>query len=143
MILAQVFICGADEIIQVWKLEEDGPTLEQELSGHEERVLCLAITKDGRLVSGCEGGTLRYWSLSDGRCLQVMDCQTVVDTELRTSVTCVLALPDRVIAASSHFRSNQIKVWACDQRKIEKLFAEGVGRQRAICDVAKVITKFL
>ncbi len=72
------------------------------LEGHAEGVRCLALTDDGRVLSGGKDGVVRVWDLDTGECLHVM--------EGHTSWVNALAVTDdgRAVSASEDKR---LRVW--------------------------------
>src|SRR5262245_53041949 len=55
---------GADRLVHLWNLET-GAELPA-LSGHDHSVWSVVFTPDGRLVSGGEDGTVRFWDVPAG-----------------------------------------------------------------------------
>jgi len=59
-----------------WRSRGESPELERTLIGHDGPVRAVAISADGlRAISGSTDGTVRVWSLTDGRELQVLMAQ--------------------------------------------------------------------
>jgi WD40 repeat protein len=53
--------------VKVWDLNSGHE--ERTLSGHGGGVMALALTGDGRVVSGSGDGTVKVWDLESGSCL--------------------------------------------------------------------------
>ena len=70
--------------------------------GHNDRVNCVAVLSDGRIVSGSKDGTLRVWDSGGGACLHVLEGHS-------GSVYCVAALPEgRIVSGSDDWT---LRVW--------------------------------
>ena len=51
---------GTDKSIRLWNLQDGSAA--GELTGHADRVTCLAALPDGRLLSGSGDGTVKIWT---------------------------------------------------------------------------------
>ena len=71
------------------------------LTGHTNRVRCVCIMPDGRIVSGSRDGTLIVWAL-DGSRLRTLEGH-------QDFVWCVAALADDRVASGS--RDHSIRIW--------------------------------
>jgi WD40 repeat protein len=58
--------------LKVWDLAS-GQEL-RTLPGHDDCVKAVAVTDDGRVVSGSDDGTLRMWDLLSGQELRTLSC---------------------------------------------------------------------
>ena len=117
------------------------------MSGHLERIDCLASIANNCLVTGGWDATLRVWDLSAGRCLEVLTPEVVrVENDLdwnddaSNDVRCVTTLADGRIVSGNGIT---ITTWIEKDRAIEKLTSTSVARQRACADVENVIAHFL
>lgn len=67
----QFVITGADDyLIKIWHLETG--VLVRTLRGHQAYITVMCVSNDNALLaSGCTGGYVRVWRLSDGKCVAV------------------------------------------------------------------------
>ena len=58
---------GQGHALLRWRASLESPALVRTLSGHGGRVWALAVTGDGRVVSGSHDGTVTVWDLNSGQ----------------------------------------------------------------------------
>ena len=63
---------GQGHALLRWRASLESPALVRTLSGHGRRVGALALTGDGRVVSGSSDGTVKVWDLNSGSCLATL-----------------------------------------------------------------------
>jgi len=75
------------------------------LSGHTDKVLCLAYARDGSLASASYDNTIKIWDISTGACMRTLIGHM-------SSVCCISQLKDDRLASGSY--DNTIKIWHID-----------------------------
>jgi WD40 repeat protein len=86
--------------VRVWDLA--GGRCLHAFEGHRGGVTALAVTADGRAVSGSTDGTVRVWDLAGGRCLHAFEGHT----ELVTTVA--VTADGRAVSGSE---DGTVRVW--------------------------------
>ena len=71
---------GQGHALLRWRASLESPALVRTLSGHGGWVLAVAVTGDGRVVSGSMDSTVKVWDLNSGSCLATV----LLDTSSRS-----------------------------------------------------------
>jgi len=101
-----------DGAVRIWSLP-DGRLIDT-LEGHGDRVGCLAISPDGRLlVSGNADGTVRMWSLPDGRLIDTLEGHG-------GGVKCLAISPDGLLLAVGS-KDGTARLWTSKLSELSKL----------------------
>lgn len=61
---------GNDQIICIWEMETG--QCQQVLKEHQSAIWTLAFRSNGQLVSGSQEGTIKFWSVEEGRCIHTI-----------------------------------------------------------------------
>jgi len=91
---------GEDHVIRIWNVKSG--KLIQTLKGHSKRILDLAFTSKGKLLSVAQDQTLRLWNVSQGR------------TERKFSghnFSTVAVAPDGHFAVSTAGLGREMRIW--------------------------------
>ena len=101
---------GGDAVIRLWEVPaQTGGALKQakEMQGHTQPVTCLEpASPDGRqLLSGSRDGSVRFWSLDQGKQLRQMDHGA--------PVVAIAVSPDKKTFASAG--GNSARLWSADK----------------------------
>ena len=71
--LRQLVVVGLSSgLVEVWDIEKKKCVFD--LKGHTDEVYSVAVTKDGRIVSGSWDGTVRVWNPETKECVCVLEC---------------------------------------------------------------------
>lgn len=123
----------ADNVIRVWNTPADGaesapPVLE--ITGHEKPVHSVAVLPSAgtHLVSGSEDGTLRLWTLADGKQAQSLSHGG--------PVTAVAARGDGQVVASCG-ADGVAKLWQVSDGKLIAEFKGDLYRDAALADATE------
>jgi WD40 repeat protein len=69
---ARLVALGQGHALLRWRATRESPALVRTLSGHRGLVKALAVTGDGRVVSGSDDGTVKVWDLASGQELRTL-----------------------------------------------------------------------
>ena len=106
-----------DKTIKVWDLESG--RLLRSLEGHTDGVNAVALTPDGRIVSGSADKTIKVWDLESGHLLRSLEGHT-------DGVKTVALTPDGRIVSGSE--DNTIKVWDLESGRLLRSLEGHTGR---------------
>lgn len=125
---AMLASAGADRTIRFWSIPEMGqgmPHFQRQLSGHEDEILALAFTPNGKeLITGCMNGSVRIWDIEHG----ITRHQLLGHT---TAVTCVSITPDGGTLATISF-DYTIRLWDVASGRCRHIEREGVVGAMAV-----------
>ena len=82
-------VSSGEKAVRVWSICSDYETLSAKnrrakgvclsvMRGHEDDVICCAVTEDGSIVSGSQDNTVRIWRPHGGHCLEVLQAGSPV-----------------------------------------------------------------
>jgi len=107
-------------------LTEPGGPLETILEGHIGGVHAVAVTADGRIVSGGSDGTMRLWNLASGRLERTLEGHT-------DGVHAVAVTADGRIVSGG---DNTVRVWNQASGRLERTLEGHTGRVKAVAVTA-------
>jgi WD40 repeat protein len=87
----------------LWRTRRESASLLRTLVGHRRYVMAVAVSRDGRAISGSADGTLKVWDPATGRLLQTLAAH-------EEAVRAVALTPDGRCAISASF-DGTLKVW--------------------------------
>jgi len=87
----------------LWRTRRESASLLRTLVGHRRYVMAVAVSQDGRAISGSADGTLKVWDPATGRLLQTLAAH-------EEAVRAVALTPDGRCAISASF-DGTLKVW--------------------------------
>ena len=95
-------ITGHLKSIKVWDVSSG--EMAKKLQGHKNKVLCLAMSLSGRLISGSRDNTIKFWNIERGECLQTLTGHRIYSVNA-LAVGCFNGL------MASGSGDNTIKIW--------------------------------
>lgn len=134
--------------LQVW--DATSGTYEHLLTGHEDKVTCVAPLPGGLIVSGSSDETLRVWDVASGKCVRVLGKSSAPSSLVRflinlmhlenylvpfadiaginlAPIQCVVALPGARVLSGSGGQENALRVWNVASGACERLLKGHTG----------------
>ncbi|HKI17804.1 MAG TPA: WD40 repeat domain-containing protein, partial [Isosphaeraceae bacterium] len=114
---------GQGHALLCWRASLESPALVRTLSGHGRQVRALAVTGDGRVVSGSDDGTVKLWDLNSGQ-----EQSTLSGHGGRVRALAVTG-DGRVVSGSY---DGTVKVWDLNSGQEQSTLSGHGGRVRAL-----------
>ena len=114
---------GQGHALLRWRASLESPALVRTLSGHGRGVNALALTGDGRVVSGSDDGTVKVWDLNSGQ-----EQRTLSGHGGRVRAL-ALTGDGRVVSGSD---DGTVKVWDLNSGQEQRTLSGHGGRVRAL-----------
>ena len=104
------------------------------LCGHTDTVQALAVTADGKVISGSADKTLKVWNLDTGQCLKTLQGHTNV-------VAALTVIADGRVVSGSH--DGTLKVWNIDIGECIKTLEARESFYQTCSQTYRIPTKYM
>lgn len=94
-----------DCTLKIWNLAKKN--IEEVLKGHLSPISALYITPEGRAISGCEKGSLKYWNLTTQKCIKTL--------QLHPSKVSHISFVDPYLFSKSH--QSLLSIYDCEKNQ--------------------------